>query len=159
MFVKCVVMSLKPPRKKLTIHFRDPDAIVRSAAVRAVTRTHDRTADEILLEAIRMDPAAPVRAAAVDMAVESGGNVVGSELGVVVNKSGVKIIGYPQLARRVPQHASQMYASNLYNLIEEYWDKERKQLILDPHDEIVQGCLLTRGGEIINQRVKEAYTS
>jgi NAD(P) transhydrogenase subunit alpha len=95
----------------------------------------------------------------VDMAVDSGGNVEGSRLGQEALVHGVRIIGYPSLARRVPVHASQMYASNLYNLIEHYWDREKKELVLDKEDEIVQGCLLTRDGELVNDRLNEAYAS
>jgi NAD(P) transhydrogenase subunit alpha len=95
----------------------------------------------------------------VDMAVESGGNVEGSSAGQVTTVDGISIIGYPQLARRVPVHASQMYAANLYNLVEQYWDKENKKLALDFEDEIVKGCLLTREGAVVNERIKEAYAS
>ena len=93
----------------------------------------------------------------VDMAVESGGNVEGSRVAQAVLVDGVCIIGYPQLARRVPVHAGQMYAGNLYNLIEQYWNKESKELDLE--DEIVRGCLLTQGGRLVNERLKEVYES
>ncbi len=93
----------------------------------------------------------------VDMAVESGGNVEGSRVAQAVLVDGVCIIGYPQLARRVPVHAGQMYAGNLYNLIEQYWNKESKELDLE--DEIVRGCLLTQGGSLVNERLKEVYES
>ncbi len=93
----------------------------------------------------------------VDMAVESGGNVEGSEKGKEVDVHGVRIIGFTNLAGRVPKHASQMYSTNLGNLVEELWDKEEKTLRIDPENEILRGCLITRGGEICNERIKEAY--
>ena len=93
----------------------------------------------------------------VDMAVESGGNVEGSEKGKEVDVHGVRIIGFTNLAGRVPKHASQMYSTNLGNLVEELWDKEEKILRIDPENEILRGCLITRGGEICNERIKEAY--
>ncbi|HUV07793.1 MAG TPA: Re/Si-specific NAD(P)(+) transhydrogenase subunit alpha [Spirochaetia bacterium] len=95
----------------------------------------------------------------VDMAVESGGNVAGSEADLEVVKGPARILGYTNLAGRVPAHASQMYSSNAGSLIEEFWDKEKKEMVLDPDDEIIQGCLITRGGEICNGKLKEIYQS
>ncbi len=95
----------------------------------------------------------------VDMAVESGGNVAGSKPGEEVMAGGVRIMGLRNLPGRVPRHASHMYSSNLANFLEEFWDAETKALALDPRDEIIRGCLLTRDGEICNERLKEAYTS
>ena len=92
----------------------------------------------------------------VDLAVETGGNVEASELGKEVDRKGVTIVGLPELQRRVPIPASQMFSSNLYNLVEHFWDKEAKHLKLDREDEIIQGCLITHGGEIVNETVKAA---
>jgi len=93
----------------------------------------------------------------VDMAVENGGNVEGSVCGREVVLDGVLIIGYPSLARMVPLHASQMYASNLAALIEEFWDRQKGELALRPDDEILRSCLLTDGGSVVNEQVKELY--
>lgn len=90
----------------------------------------------------------------VDMAVESGGNVEGSKLNEEVDINGVRIIGLSNLPARVAVHASQMYASNLVNLIEGYWDKEAKIFKLDLSDEIIKGCLLTHQGQIVNDQLK-----
>lgn len=91
----------------------------------------------------------------VDLAVTTGGNVEGSEAGKEVNINGVRIVGSKNLPGEVPVHASQVYSSNLTNLIQHFWDKEKKELRLDPEDEIVQGCLVTHKGEIFNARLKE----
>ena len=101
----------------------------------------------------RMKPGSVI----VDMAVESGGNVEGSVAGSEVMVQGVRIIGYGSLARRVPVHASQMYASNLAALLEDLWDRTNGRLALRRDDEIVEGCLLTQGGSIVNKRIKELY--
>lgn len=92
----------------------------------------------------------------VDMAVENGGNVEGSVLGEVVDRGGVKIVGLPNLAGRVPKHASQVYAMNLVGLVEEFWDKNEKTFVLKLEDDILQSCLLTHAGEIWNARFKTA---
>lgn len=91
----------------------------------------------------------------VDMAVESGGNVEGSKVNEeILTSNGVRIIGLGNLPSRVCVHASQMYANNIANLIEHFWNKEQKTIDLKLEDEIVKGCLITHGGEIINQQIK-----
>jgi len=90
----------------------------------------------------------------VDMAVESGGNVEGSKLNEeVTTENGVRIIGLGNLPSRVTVHASQMYASNLANIIEHYWNTDEKTFKLDPNDEIIKGCLITHGGTIVNGQI------
>ncbi len=90
----------------------------------------------------------------VDMAVESGGNVEGSQLDKEVEVNGVRILGLANLPGRIAVHASQMYSSNLVNLLEHYWDKETKTFVLNPADEILKGCLITHQGQIVNETVK-----
>ncbi|HCN07552.1 MAG TPA: NAD(P)(+) transhydrogenase (Re/Si-specific) subunit alpha [Lentisphaeria bacterium] len=90
----------------------------------------------------------------VDMAVETGGNVEGSRLNEEVNFNGVRIVGLGNLPSRVAYHASQMYSGNLYAMIDEFWDEEAKTFNLDLEDEIVQGCLITNAGQVVNERVK-----
>jgi NAD(P) transhydrogenase subunit alpha len=91
----------------------------------------------------------------VDLAVETGGNVEGSQAGKEVEIAGVKIIGLENLPGLVPVHASQMYASNLNNLISEFWDENSKSFQLNLEDEIIRGCLVTHKGEIISETIKE----
>ena len=89
----------------------------------------------------------------VDMAVDSGGNVEGSAPDQVVDVNGVSIIGVSNLPAEVAKDASQMYASNLVNLVTEYWDEENKRFNLDLEDDILQGCVITHGGNLINQAI------
>jgi len=93
----------------------------------------------------------------VDMAVETGGNVVGSEVGKEVIKNGVRILGMTNLPGRVPVHASQMYSSNVRNLLEHFWDDETKQLQLDTSDEIMNGCLIVQNGQIRSEMLRKHY--
>jgi NAD(P) transhydrogenase subunit alpha len=90
----------------------------------------------------------------VDMAVESGGNVEGSKLDEVVDIGGVKIIGQGNLPSEVSRNASEMYSNNLVALLTQFWDAEAKTLNLDPDDEIIQGCVITRDGAIVNETIK-----
>ena len=93
----------------------------------------------------------------VDMAVESGGNVEGSKLDEVVEVGGVKIIGQGNLPSEVARNASEMYSNNLFNLVSEFWDEEQKTLVLDPEDGIIKSCLITQGGDVINETIKNLY--
>jgi NAD(P) transhydrogenase subunit alpha len=90
----------------------------------------------------------------VDMAVETGGNVEGSQLDEIIDVGGVKIIGQGNLPSEVARNASDMYSSNLFNLIDEFWDVEAKRLYLDPQDDIIKHCVITRDGAIVNETIK-----
>ena len=90
----------------------------------------------------------------VDMAVETGGNVEGSELNKVVEIDGVKIVGYANLPGLVPVTASQMYSSNLGNFIDHFWDKEEKIFKLKLEDELIKGSLITHDNEIYSETYK-----
>ena len=94
----------------------------------------------------------------VDMAVETGGNVEGSVLDQITVVNGVKIIGQGNLPSEVARNASEMYSNNLFNLIDEFWDAETKTLNLDPQDEIVQNCVITRDGAVVNETIKNVYS-
>ncbi len=91
----------------------------------------------------------------VDMAVSSGGNVEGSKKGEIVDIKGVKIIGNVNLPGEVPTHASQVYANNIYNLIDEFYDEEIASFTYNLNDEILTNCIVTHKGEFINKSVKE----
>ena len=87
----------------------------------------------------------------VDLAVEQGGNVEGAVAGEVVTRHGVKIIGHRNVASRLATDASALFARNLYNFLSTFWDKEQGGPVLDA--EIGDAVRLTRGGQIVNQRL------
>lgn len=89
----------------------------------------------------------------VDLAAEGGGNVEGTVCDEeVVTNTGVRIIGTGAIEASVPRHASQMFAANIVNLIEHFWDEGT--FPLKTEDEIIQGCLLTHDGTIVHERFK-----
>lgn len=90
----------------------------------------------------------------VDMAAETGGNVEGSVPDETVVVSGVTIIGKGNLAGEVARDASQMYSANLFNLVEDNWDEEKKEFVVDFEDDILPGCIITHGGEVVNETIK-----
>jgi len=106
----------------------------------------------ILVTAEMLDAMKP-GSVVVDLAAETGGNVEGIKLNEVIERNGVKLVGTANLPGRVPLHASQVYASNLVGLIEEFWDKQAKAFVLKLDDEIIRGCLVTHGGKIVNEKL------
>lgn len=92
----------------------------------------------------------------VDLAAAGGGNVEGTVLNEeVTTENGVIIIGNATLEGEVPYHASQVYASNIASLLEHFRDPENRSVKIDLEDEIMRGCLLTHGGEIVHPTFKE----
>lgn len=98
----------------------------------------------------------------VDMAVESGGNVEGSRPGEETRMHDVLILGHTNLPGRVARVASEMYSNNLGNLVEHFWDRERKVFLLDASNEILRHCLITHEGtirqEVIRGRIETTKT-
>ena len=84
----------------------------------------------------------------VDLAAANGGNVVGTVPGEkIVTPNGVTIIGYTDLARRLPAQASQLYGQNLVNLLKLLTPGKDGTLVLD-HDDVVQRAItVTQNGE------------
>jgi proton-translocating NAD(P)+ transhydrogenase subunit alpha len=93
----------------------------------------------------------------VDLAVETGGNVAGSQPDEEVEMNGVRIIGLANLPGKVAINASQMFSSNLHALIDAFWNQEEKRVVLDFADEIIKGCLITHKGKIVNPVIADHY--
>lgn len=91
----------------------------------------------------------------VDLASERGGNCDITEMGKIVVKHGVTLIGTINVASGVPYHASQMYAKNLTNFLTHLVKDGKMQLNME--DEITRETLVTRGGEVVNPRVREYF--
>jgi len=84
----------------------------------------------------------------VDMAAGQGGNVAGSVAGeVVVTANGVTIIGYTDLAGRLPAQASQLYGTNLVNLMKLLTPGKDGRLVLDLDDVVQRSVTVVRDGE------------
>lgn len=87
----------------------------------------------------------------VDLAVEHGGNVEGSVPGEVIDTAnGVAIVGYVNLAAKIPASASALYAKNLWAFFETLVDKETKTFAPKWDDDIVKATLITRDGAIVH---------
>jgi NAD(P) transhydrogenase subunit alpha len=85
----------------------------------------------------------------VDMAAANGGNVEGTVAGVkTMTDHGVKILGYTDLAGRLPGQASQLYSQNLVNLMKLMTPEKDGQLVLDFDDVVQRGMTVVRQGEL-----------
>ena len=89
----------------------------------------------------------------IDLAVEQGGNVEGSQAGQVAERHGVRIVGHRNVPSRLAADASALYARNLYNFLSAFWDKEAGRVVLPDDDDIVKGVRLTRGGQVVSERL------
>lgn len=125
------------------------DALITTAAIPG------RAAPRIVSAA--MVAAMKYGAVIVDMAAESGGNVEGTVSGEIVQVGHVKIVGHANLPSRMPYHASEMYARNLFNFLSPHL----KDGVLTPdwEDEVVAGTALTRDGAIVHSGVKTALAA
>ncbi len=92
----------------------------------------------------------------VDVAAERGGNCELTQSSRVVVEHDVTIIGYINLASTVPYHASQMYARNVAAFLL-HLTKDGK-IEINTDDEITRETLVTRGGEVVNARVREFFS-
>ncbi|WP_284124749.1 NAD(P) transhydrogenase subunit alpha [Parerythrobacter aestuarii] len=86
-----------------------------------------------------------------DLAVGQGGNVEGSKADEVVEKHGVTIMGFSNTPAHLPADASALFARNHFNFLSAFWDKEAGKPVLD--EEIGDAIRLTRGGEVVNERL------
>ena len=93
----------------------------------------------------------------IDMAVESGGNVEGSQADKTTEINGVKIVGLLNLPGKVAYNASQMLSANLYNLIHHFWNQEKKIFFVDLEDELLKGCVVTHKNQVQNKMIKEFF--
>jgi NAD(P) transhydrogenase subunit alpha len=91
-----------------------------------------------------------------DLAAERGGNCELTRAGQTVIEHGVTIIGRINVASSVPYHASQMYARNVTAFLLNLVKDGKTQLNLE--DEIIRETLLTTGGKLVNERVREFFS-
>jgi len=88
----------------------------------------------------------------VDLAVEQGGNVEGSEAGKIALKHGVKIVGLTNLPALVAADASALYARNVLNFFALLADPKTGERKLDRDDEIIAGALVCIDGEVARKQ-------
>lgn len=130
-------------------HVKTADVVITTAQVPGKTAPRLVTKEMVA----QMKPGSVV----VDLAAEQGGNCEVSEAGKDVVYEGVTVIGPINLPASMAVHASQMYAKNISTLLNHLL--KEGELNLDFEDDIISGTCVTYGGEVRNQRVKEAIAS
>jgi NAD(P) transhydrogenase subunit alpha len=100
---------------------------------------------------VRGDTVAAMKPGAiiVDLAVEQGGNVEGSEAGRIVERNGVKIVGLTNLPALVAADASALYARNVLNFLALSLNVKSGEYAIARDDEIVQATLVCEGGQTV----------
>jgi NAD(P) transhydrogenase subunit alpha len=123
-------------------HLKSQDLVITTAQIPG--RPAPRLVTRAMIESMR--PGAVV----VDLAVESGGNVEGSEVGRVVELGGIKIVGHANMPARLAPATSGLYARNLLNFLELLIAKETNQLTINEDDDLIRGTLITKDGKIVH---------
>lgn len=134
-------------QEALGAHVRAADAVITTAQVPG------RRAP-LLLTAAMMEGMKP-GAVVVDLAAEQGGNCERTRAGETVEIGGVSILGPVNLPSTLPFHASQLYARNVSSFLLHLIGKD-SGLQIRADDEIALETLVTRDGEIVHPRVREA---
>jgi len=151
---------------KLAEHLAKADAVIATASVPG--RPAPKIISKVMVEG--MNPGAVI----VDLSAESGGNCELTEPGKTVVHQGVTIDGPLNLASQAALHASEMFAKNLINLLDLLLPKEESPregspeegpgespqtgLNIDREDEVIAGCLLTYGGELVHASTAKALS-
>tara|TARA_X000000950_G_C13796032_1_gene611461 strand:- start:58 stop:1146 length:1089 start_codon:yes stop_codon:yes gene_type:complete len=77
-----------------------------------------------------------------DLAAIQGGNTAFTEVDKIVEKNGVRIMGDSNILNKLPTSASNLYAKNVFNFVDNLFDKENKKLNFNLEDEIIKKTLL-----------------
>ncbi|HEY4015189.1 MAG TPA: Re/Si-specific NAD(P)(+) transhydrogenase subunit alpha [Polyangiaceae bacterium] len=131
------------------------------AAEQALIAQHTESSDVVVCTALVPGKVAPqlVTSGAVvsmqqgsvivDLAAEQGGNCALTEQGRLVEKFGVKILGFTDLASRMARQSSDLYATTVYNLLEDVLEAGAAGIALDLEDEIHRGVVVLQEGKLL----------
>ncbi|MCC2664470.1 MAG: Re/Si-specific transhydrogenase subunit alpha [Geminicoccaceae bacterium] len=128
-------------------HIKGQDLVITTAQIPG--RPAPRLVSRAMVES--MKPGSVL----VDLAVESGGNVEGSQPGQVVEAGGVKIVGHSDVPSRLAPATSALYARNLFNFVELLIDPGSKELVVNEDDELIKGSLITRDGKVVHPSLSQ----
>ena len=77
-----------------------------------------------------------------DLAASQGGNAAFTQVDKIVNKNGVRIMGERNILNKIPVTASNLYAKNIFNFVQNLFDKESKKININLEDEIIEKTLI-----------------
>ena len=136
---------LKKQQELISRHIKEADIVITTALIPG-KKAPVLVTDE-MVKSMRFG------SVIVDMAVEQGGNVVGSELNKTVTKHGVTIIGEGNIPSLLPMNASELYAKNIQTLLLHLATSEGFKWEMD--EEITKGSLITHQGHAMHPSVKK----
>ncbi|SIP96022.1 Re/Si-specific NAD(P)(+) transhydrogenase subunit alpha [Marinobacterium stanieri] len=136
---------LRRQREQMTQVLAEQDIVITTAAVPGARSPVLITAEMVHA----MKPGTII----VDLASERGGNCELTQHGKVITEHGITIIGPDNIASTLAHHASQMFGNNLENFLNLILDDDGGYT-LDFDDEIIQQAVVTRGGEIVHERIR-----
>jgi H+-translocating NAD(P) transhydrogenase subunit alpha len=136
-YVKAVSEDfLKKQQELVSKHVKDADIVITTALIPG-KKAPVLVTDE-MVKSMRFG------SVIIDMAVEQGGNVVGSELNKTVQKHGVTIVGEGNLPSLLPMNASDLYAKNIQTLLYHLATKDGFKWELE--EQITKGSLIVHKG-------------
>ena len=77
-----------------------------------------------------------------DLAASQGGNSEFTEVDKIIDANGVKIMGDTNILNKLPVSASNLYAKNVFNFINNLYDKENKKININLEDEIIEKTMV-----------------
>ena len=77
-----------------------------------------------------------------DLAAIQGGNTAFTELDKIIEKNGIKIMGESNILNKLPISASNLYAKNVFNFVDNLFDKDNKKININLEDEIIEKTLI-----------------
>ena len=135
---------LKKQQELIAKHIKEADIVITTALIPG------RKAPVLVTE--EMVKSMKLGSVIVDMAVEQGGNCVGSELNKNIVKHGVTIIGEGNLPSLLPLNASELFAKNISTFLQHLATKDGFKWEMD--EEITKGSLITHKGAIVHPGIK-----
>ncbi len=140
---------LKKQQELIAKHVADADIVITTALIPG------RKAPVLISDA--MVKSMKNGSVIVDMAVEQGGNVVGSEMNKTVVVNGVKIIGESNLPSLLPLNASELYAKNISTFLLHLATKDGFKWEME--EEITKGSLIVHKGAAVHPSVAKPVTA
>jgi NAD(P) transhydrogenase subunit alpha len=140
---------LKKQQELIAKHIKEADIVITTALIPG--RKAPLLVTEEMVKSMRFG------SVILDMAVESGGNVVGSELNKTILKNGVTIIGESNIPSLLPMNASDLYARNIQTLFLHLAEKDKFKWEME--EEVTKGSLIVHKGQAVHPSVKKAATA
>ena len=77
-----------------------------------------------------------------DLAASQGGNSELTKVDEIIEANGVRIMGETNILNKLPVSASNLYAKNMFNFINNLFNKEKKTFEINLEDEIIEKTMV-----------------